>query len=62
MTPPLLPFTRRTTDDRSRGRNPADCPNANRLVARTVTLPLFPAMADAPVDRVRDALLESLPR
>ncbi len=47
---------------RSLGWNPADFPNAARIGAETVTLPLFPAMADHDVDRVCDALLELLPR
>jgi len=47
---------------RGRGWHPADFPNAARIGAETVTLPLFPAMADHDVDRVCDALLELLPR
>ncbi|MEI6458908.1 MAG: DegT/DnrJ/EryC1/StrS aminotransferase family protein [Pseudomonadota bacterium] len=47
---------------RGRGWNPADFPNAARIGAQTVSLPLFPAMADSDVDRVCDALLELLPR
>jgi dTDP-4-amino-4,6-dideoxygalactose transaminase len=46
---------------RSLGWNPADFPNATRIGSETVTLPLFPAMADSDVDRVCDALLELLP-
>ena len=47
---------------RNRGWDPSDFPVAERIGAETVTLPLFPAMADADVDRVCDALLELLPR
>jgi dTDP-4-amino-4,6-dideoxygalactose transaminase len=43
---------------RQQGWDPAACPNAARIGAETVTLPLFPAMADADVDRVCDALFE----
>jgi hypothetical protein len=41
---------------RQRGFNPADYPNAQRIGAQTVTLPLFPSMTIADVDRVCDAL------
>ncbi|GAA4329371.1 DegT/DnrJ/EryC1/StrS aminotransferase family protein [Variovorax defluvii] len=37
---------------RQRGHGPGDFPVAEDIGARTVTLPLFPAMADADVDRV----------
>lgn len=37
---------------RQRGHAPGDFPVAEDIGARTVTLPLFPAMADADVDRV----------
>jgi dTDP-4-amino-4,6-dideoxygalactose transaminase len=47
---------------RKLGWNPSDFPVAERIGAETVTLPLFPAMADTDVDRVCDALLELLPR
>jgi hypothetical protein len=47
---------------RGLGWDPAAFPNAARIGAETVTLPLFPAMADEDVDRVCDALLELLPR
>ena len=43
---------------RQLGHDPARYPNAARIGAETVTLPLFPAMAVADVDRVCDALLE----
>jgi hypothetical protein len=46
---------------RGLGWNPAHFPIATRIGAETVTLPLFPAMADGDVDRVCDALLELLP-
>ena len=39
------------------GNNPLDFPNAHRIGAETVTLPLFPAMSISDVDRVCDALL-----
>jgi dTDP-4-amino-4,6-dideoxygalactose transaminase len=42
---------------RQRGWDPAAFPVAGRIGAETVTLPLFPAMADTDVDRVCDALL-----
>lgn len=47
---------------REQGHDPAACPNAARIGAQTVTLPLFPAMADGDVDRVCDALLELVGR
>jgi len=47
---------------RQAGWSPADFPIATRIGAETVTLPLFPAMADSDVDRVCDALFELLPR
>ncbi len=37
-----------------------DYPQAERVGARTITLPLFPAMADADVDRVCEAVAQSL--
>jgi hypothetical protein len=43
---------------REKGWDPAAFPNAGRIGAETVTLPMFPAMADGDVDRVCDALLE----
>ncbi len=42
---------------RQQGFNPAAYPNAQQIGAQTVTLPLFPAMTVADVDRVCDALL-----
>ncbi len=39
-----------------RGHRPEDFPVAQRIGASTVTLPLFPAMADADVDRVCTAV------
>lgn len=45
---------------RQLGYNPGDFPHAERVGARTVTLPLFPAMADADVDRVCAAVAESI--
>lgn len=47
---------------RQLGWDPAAFPNAARIGAETVTLPLFPAMADGDVDRVCDALLELMKR
>ena len=44
------------------GAEPRAFPNAARIGAETVTLPLFPAMTAADVDRVCDALLELLAR
>jgi len=41
---------------RQRGHGPGDFPVAEDIGARTVTLPLFPAMADADVDRVCKAV------
>jgi dTDP-4-amino-4,6-dideoxygalactose transaminase len=41
---------------RARGHRPGDFPRAEDIGSRTVTLPLFPAMADADVDRVCDAV------
>ena len=41
---------------RKLGYQPGDCPNAERIGAQTLTLPLFPAMNDADVLRVCDAL------
>jgi dTDP-4-amino-4,6-dideoxygalactose transaminase len=43
---------------RGLGWDPKAFPNADRIGAETVTLPLFPAMADGDVDRVCDALFE----
>jgi dTDP-4-amino-4,6-dideoxygalactose transaminase len=37
---------------RKLGYNPGDFPQAERIGATTITLPLFPAMSDADVDRV----------
>ncbi len=45
---------------RELGNDPAAYPNAARIGAETVTLPLFPAMTNADVDRVCDALLSVL--
>ena len=45
---------------RGLGHDPAAFPNAARIGAETVTLPLFPAMSTADVDRVCDTLLELL--
>ncbi len=42
---------------RQLGFDPAAYPNAQRIGAETVTLPLFPAMTTMDVDRVCDALL-----
>jgi dTDP-4-amino-4,6-dideoxygalactose transaminase len=42
------------------GCNPGDFPQAERIGSATVTLPLFPAMADADVDRVCTAVAEIL--
>ena len=42
------------------GFQPGDFPQAERIGARTVTLPLFPAMTDADLDRVCDAMVELL--
>ncbi len=47
---------------RQLGWDPAAFPNAARIGAETVTLPLFPAMTASDVDRVCDALLELLKR
>ena len=50
---------------RKLGYQPGDCPNAERIGAETLTLPLFPAMSDADVQRVCAALhgvLEELSR
>ena len=45
---------------RQLGWDPAAFPNAARIGAETVTLPLFPAMSTGDVDRVCDGLLELL--
>ena len=45
---------------RKLGYNPGDFPHAERIGGATVTLPLFPAMADADVDRVCAAVAEIL--
>jgi dTDP-4-amino-4,6-dideoxygalactose transaminase len=47
---------------RQLGWDPAAFPNAARIGAETVTLPLFPAMTTGDVDRVCDALLELVKR
>ena len=39
---------------------PNEFPEADRYFAGSVSLPLFPAMADEEVDRVADALQELL--
>lgn len=44
------------------GYGPGDFPVAERIGRQTLTLPLFPAMDDADVDRVCDALRELLER
>jgi len=43
---------------RKLGYNPGDFPQAERIGARTVTLPLFPAMTEADVDRVCTTVAE----
>ena len=43
---------------RKLGYNPGDFPLAERIGSSTVTLPLFPAMADADVDRVCAAIAD----
>lgn len=43
---------------RKLGYNPGDFPQAERIGSTTVTLPLFPGMADTDVDRVCTALAE----
>ena len=45
---------------RRMGFKPGDFPEAERVGARTITLPLFPAMADSDVDRVCAALAQAL--
>jgi dTDP-4-amino-4,6-dideoxygalactose transaminase len=45
---------------RGLGHDPGAYPNATRIGAETVTLPLFPSMTSADVDRVCDALIELL--
>jgi dTDP-4-amino-4,6-dideoxygalactose transaminase len=45
---------------RARGWDPNDFPGAMSYYRRTLSLPLFPAMADGDVDRVVDALAASL--
>jgi dTDP-4-amino-4,6-dideoxygalactose transaminase len=42
------------------GFREGDFPHAERIGAATVTLPLFPSMQDSDVDRVCEALAESL--
>lgn len=46
---------------RQLGYQPGDFPHAEAVGARTLTLPLFPAMADTDVDRVCQALADLLP-
>jgi len=46
---------------RQLGYRPDDYPMANQIGQETVTLPLFPAMSVADVDRVVDAMLPLLP-
>ncbi|HEB97569.1 MAG TPA: DegT/DnrJ/EryC1/StrS aminotransferase family protein [Sedimenticola thiotaurini] len=46
---------------RRHGYGPGDFPNAERIGAQTLTLPLFPAMTDADVDLVCDAFADLLP-
>jgi len=41
-----------------RGYHPGDFPQAERIGSATVTLPLFPGMMDADVDRVCTAVAE----
>jgi perosamine synthetase len=41
---------------RDRGWDPGEFPGASRFYERTLSLPLFPAMTDADVDRVVDAV------
>ena len=43
---------------RKLGYNPGDFPHAERIGSAIVTLPLFPAMADADIDRVCKAVAE----
>jgi dTDP-4-amino-4,6-dideoxygalactose transaminase len=45
---------------RSLGYRDGDFPNAERIGQQIVTLPLFPAMSDADVDRVCAAVREIL--
>jgi hypothetical protein len=47
---------------RGLGWQAGDFPAAERVGAKTITLPLFPAMADNDVDRVCDAIAECLPK
>jgi dTDP-4-amino-4,6-dideoxygalactose transaminase len=47
---------------RQLGHDPRAFPNAARIGAETVTLPLFPAMTTGDVDRVCDALLDLVAR
>jgi dTDP-4-amino-4,6-dideoxygalactose transaminase len=50
----------RTTLCRNLGYREGDFPNAERIGRQTVTLPLFPAMSTADVDRVCEAVAEIL--
>ena len=47
----LQPWYRRTY-----GYAPGKCPNAEKFYARALSLPLFPAMTDADVETVIDAV------
>jgi dTDP-4-amino-4,6-dideoxygalactose transaminase len=47
----LQPWYRRTY-----GYAPGKCPNAEEFYARALSLPLFPAMNDADVEKVIDAV------
>jgi len=49
-------------DFRRLGHDPADFPGAERYYARTLSLPMFPRMTDADVDRVAGALDDVLAR
>jgi dTDP-4-amino-4,6-dideoxygalactose transaminase len=45
---------------RQLGHRPGEFPHAERIGERTVSLPMFPAMADGDVDRVLAALPSAL--
>lgn len=45
---------------KERGANPADYPGANAYYARTLSLPMYPAMGDADPARVAEALAKAI--
>ncbi|MNY74289.1 DegT/DnrJ/EryC1/StrS aminotransferase family protein [compost metagenome] len=52
----IVPIERHELLHRYLGLDPRDFPNAERLADTTLSLPLYPALSDAEVDAVCDAL------